>query len=165
VSPGLAPAAGLAFELRQEQEIESSEGTEALFAMMLRASVDYGVGTASQGNVRMVLRLVMASLEACPLRVGKGIIQLSPCLRVEGGRQSGEVSPGGTGVVYGAWLAPGALARLTARVAGNVFVEGAAGVVVPLTRNRFFAGNSADYVYVSPTVAGRGDFSVGISFR
>lgn len=107
----------------------------------IRPSV--GLATASEyaGGESFDGRLYTLALDGCAFRLGRadGLFGVSPCLRVEGGLEVGQLGAANSGALALAWLAPGALARFRSRFGIGLVVELDAGFVVPLFPHRFYA--------------------------
>jgi hypothetical protein len=83
---------------------------------------------------------LLARFEACPLRFPlASALSASLCAALQGGA----LHSGGAGLqvnsdVYKPWVAPEALARLAVALSAHWFVDGAAGIVVPLIQYHFY---------------------------
>lgn len=102
-----------------------------------------GLATVSEyaGSDSLDGRLYTLALDGCAFRLGRadGLFGVSPCLRVEGGLEVGQLGAANSEALGLAWLAPGALARFRSRLPIGLVVELDAGFVVPLFPHRFYA--------------------------
>jgi hypothetical protein len=108
-----------------------------------------------------------ARAEGCPARLGLGPLVTTACLKLDAGVLRSE----GTGLPNSEktsrpWVVPGVLARLTWPSSGNVWVEGSAGVGVPLGDYTFsYQQSGAAKVEVSRVSELGAEFGLGAGYR
>jgi hypothetical protein len=131
---------------------------------MLGAS--YATTDAAGAGDTVQFRLVSAALDACVLRLRLASrVLVMPCARLEGGYHFADIHPGGAGTAGTARVALGGIAWLRVRIVGDIFATTEALADVPLTRGRFFEGDTrSPAVYTSPLVSGSFIFGAGTVF-
>ena len=132
-------------------------------------TIRLGIGGARSGAVATDLgsaRFTRVGLyvDGCPISLRRGALELSPCVRLDGGvlRGSGESLENAEATAL-PWLAASAGGRLLADVTPAFFLEAEARAVAPLLRHTFFVRPN-DRVYRMPLVTAEAFISVGHRF-
>jgi hypothetical protein len=111
------------------------------------------------------LTWMSARLEACPVRLRAGIVDVAPCASFDAGRIGGAGSQTDAPAEPARWwMAPGALSRVAVSLTRHLALEAELGVSFPLSEYRFFFAPSPPF-YEVPRVAGAAGLGVAFRFR
>jgi hypothetical protein len=169
VLAGLAPGLAVAGELFGAVDAKAT----GVLAPSFRLSLEWA-GASAQFQPQPLgadLIWLLARFETCLLRFsGSSEFFASICAALQGGVLHSSGASSGLQVnsdVYKPWVAPEALGRLTLALSPRWFIDGAAGIIVPLIRYHFYyfeGGNPSASVYDIPPVGATLAMDVGYGF-
>jgi hypothetical protein len=130
----------------------------AVLAGTTRATFPSGVGVSAVW--------VMARAEVCPARIREGSVAATACIDLDAGSLVSQGTLANARVEGHPWWVPGALARVTWAPEPGFWIEGAAGLGLPLERYTFYyrpGGAGAVDVYQMPVIGA--ELGIGAGYR